>query len=914
MADYVKPPGGSPTHIDPPSFGRSPSVERTDARIQRVAAKLLTGETSTKSTEAPLTRIQIREDQIDEALAVVSTFLKKEGLDMKLEELPAFLLDPTRKGLNQKPRVEVREVSGEPVQLAIALKDSDQRGRFIDFMAGTGFDIPGFEKRQAGSTTVEMGVEGISKSSSINYLAIPEHFAHALEFSGYMPGSVIDARETQSIVIADADGTIWETPRSGEEPEARNLANSPTQEALLDYLRNGGVLAINSGNDPQRVARKILVGIPFAEREALLPRILIGVSGGNALMAFAKDGRAVEVPGYREEALTMPKEGQVRPDFDVIYLGDDGRARGNDMDAFNAVGPDRSICVSNLTQGIPDVAKKNQIYGKERAVAHVFRAISSVMVPGKPLFSDDNLEQITSDAKINRGAERHMVRHKFSTYLKILSLEKPESFEPGGKIFDTFAKEYKNDIAIKVLEDDSLVDAALAQVSLKPIEDEPLPMTAHRILLARLSQQVALSEGLQEAIESTYSEIDPATAADYRRRSSLEVRRMGPQEVPGLTLERDTGLLARVRRLHKNLSTYSTEQLKEVGDRIASAFQQPTVFRRGADGSVSSTRTTFDEEKGKEHDLIWINGNNDLTHVDRMANLYRSSDSNPPVIVSGFGGHGTSPGSIFSHTEADTMGAHFERMVIGKNPHVLLESKAENSGQNIQFSLKMLADKGLSPRNIVISGTPSAVLRQAVSFMAQSGGYEWDTITIVPPEAGSEEYGQYYNTKENATISMICALREVASFVDYSMSSPYLAPVFPDAESFKVALSSFSEMYEVLSGSPSPISDIDAFTSIFYEVVPAKRACEDAIKERKAAGEDTVELEAELAEYKGALEPFIAQIKPMAQFFRESFAALEVAHMEVEKEPELKTLMRLLAEKDPRRGDRTATLRGLDLA
>lgn len=317
------------------------------------------------------------------ALMQKEAFLQEHGSEAlmdknELEVLKAWLGSPERMDRNNKPRVEIRLVPNTfpavVANIALSFPDTETRNSMFE----------GLKKRfselslvSAGTTTVEIGTKDVDKATTINYIA--NHFEELLKQMRYEPGGLIDANVNHTVIIADADGTLWDPPVRDKPPEATNLENSPARASILNYLRAGGVLVVNSGNDPRRTVNRILKGIPELERKELLSRIAVAAAGGHTLMTLDSEGHIHEVPGYREQALKEQQEKPVRPSehLDVLYIGDDGRVKGNDFPAFLKVGPGHYICVHNKEKQseLDESLKTATVVGEAKAVADIFSAV-----------------------------------------------------------------------------------------------------------------------------------------------------------------------------------------------------------------------------------------------------------------------------------------------------------------------------------------------------------------------------------------------------------------------------------------------------------------------------------------------------------------------------------------------------------
>jgi hypothetical protein len=830
--------------------------------------------------------IRLSEETRGELDRLITEFFKvdPEGLSDAAKKIPdshAFFKDgtetvhdhmittvlkhPSLKAIGESPRFEERKAGSDVIQVAIAFKNSAQRDRFFAFLERNEFS--GIETRKAGRTTFEAGTEGVSKSLPFHFLASSENFSTTLDQMGYTPSPLFDARTHRTAIVADADGTIWETPRASEPPEGRHLGNSDAKDSILKYLRKGGVLIINSGNDPERVVTKVLAGIPADERSSLLSRILVSASGGSILLSINPDGTYKEIEGYRQSALSckqMPLDS-----LDVVYLGDDHKKDGNDWDAFEAVGFDRSICVpaEKLESPIPIELKKNMVRGKENATKFVMESITKRLVSGKKVFTPTSIAHIAAEASVRKQGIQLDLRAQIELRVKKMAAIIPEAFRG----VDT-----EKPITLmngKLLE-------AFERITHKKAHDSPEVFLKQVISTALTNPDVAkiLLEIEKEIVAET-AKPPGATLSDWSSRLrkgadvELEARRSPSTVSGGIVESTSSGAIDLVRKIEERIG--SLDEVKFDAKVIADAFQQPVRFTKSIDGKFEITPTSKLAAITSDIDGVLINGNNDLLQVEHTAHLYRSltkrEGAPPPLVtISGFGGHGTSPGSIFSYTEAETMGAYFDIIAKPEGP-VILETEARDSGQNVSLSIQKWRSMGAEPKHLLISGTPSAVWRQAAGFMAQCKDYPWDSITICPPTKDDPEMDKYFLSDTDGMISMMCSLREVASFLDYQTRTNFLAPVIPDRAKFERSIETFVKYYEKLTQNPSPIGDGRAFCEKFLAAI-----------EKKSAGDLSAKAE---------LLQLSALVEPMASFFRTSFSAIESVHMKVSSQKSLSGLI-----------------------
>ena len=316
-------------------------------------------------------RMDLNEDSA-EVQALLQAFADRCG--SSVEELS----DPSRIAANTKPRIELRRVvnegGNEVANIALCFPSGELRDAALPDFKAISAD---FSIVSAGSTTLEIGNQGVDKGTVLDYLSrspLEEILPH------YKPGPSIDATEHKSILAMDADGTIWDKPVRGKDPCANHLGNSPARHAVLSYLRAGGVIAVISGNDPQRTIDRFKLGIPEGEKD-LLSRVILSGSGGHTLMVADEEGEFYELAGYRE--LSRDLQRKPNPDLataDIVYVGDDHKSEGNDLAGFKKVSMEHALCVTDKAKGewAPDIQDHEHVVVKG-GVDAVGRFISRVL-------------------------------------------------------------------------------------------------------------------------------------------------------------------------------------------------------------------------------------------------------------------------------------------------------------------------------------------------------------------------------------------------------------------------------------------------------------------------------------------------------------------------------------------------------
>jgi hypothetical protein len=257
------------------------------------------------------------------------------------------------------------------------------------------------------------------------------------------------------------------------------------------------------------------------------------------------------------------------------------------------------------------------------------------------------------------------------------------------------------------------------------------------------------------------------------------------------------------------------------------------------------------------NDLRQVDYIAELYHIAKSA----SPDKFPKIYVSGYGGHGTIHDPVFALPEGQTMVKRLLDLGVPVE-HIRIEHDAVDTGRNvkymdifilIEYSLrekadlqarnilnadaalfleKMLAlpdqekrtpaeeeqlEKILAPirahvvhnnisifNNILVSGTPGGLRRQT-STLEQQKILPWTHITCLAPYEFIPDFPRelsgnyYYGEKHKALINFIYALREVASYLDYTLNTIYLSRrALPDLDNLKDCIRIYAKYYNLM--------------------------------------------------------------------------------------------------------------------
>lgn len=132
-------------------------------------------------------------------------------------------------------------------------------------------------------------------------------------------------------------------------------------------------------------------------------------------------------------------------------------------------------------------------------------------------------------------------------------------------------------------------------------------------------------------------------------------------------------------------------------------------------------------------DCILALGSHDLRVAERVAELYHQGWA-PLVIMSG--GLGNFTQEIWTESEADK----FAKIAIEKGvpgEAILIENKSTNTGENILFTQKLLAEKDLTPQSFIVVQKPYMERRSYATFKKH---WPDKNLSVTSPQISFETY------------------------------------------------------------------------------------------------------------------------------------------------------------------------------
>jgi uncharacterized SAM-binding protein YcdF (DUF218 family) len=153
-------------------------------------------------------------------------------------------------------------------------------------------------------------------------------------------------------------------------------------------------------------------------------------------------------------------------------------------------------------------------------------------------------------------------------------------------------------------------------------------------------------------------------------------------------------------------------------------------------------------------DCILTLGSHDTRVAERAAGLYHEGWA--PLLIFA-GGLGRLTNDLWSEPEADL----FARIAVEKGvpkEAILIENRSTNTGENIQFVKRLLAEKGLDPQTFIIVQKPYMERR---SFATFAKNWPEKSFVVTSPQIAFEDYPNDEISMEQVINIMIGDLQRI---------------------------------------------------------------------------------------------------------------------------------------------------------
>lgn len=147
-------------------------------------------------------------------------------------------------------------------------------------------------------------------------------------------------------------------------------------------------------------------------------------------------------------------------------------------------------------------------------------------------------------------------------------------------------------------------------------------------------------------------------------------------------------------------------------------------------------------------DAIMVLCSHDERVAERGAQLFLEGWA-PLIIFSG--GHGAITRSLWSEPEAE----RFARIAISLNvprESILIEAHSTNTGENIAFTKRLLADKGLNPQTFIVVQKPYMERRSYATFRKLWPEKE---LVVTSPQVSFQSYLAEYTNRSLSAADVV---------------------------------------------------------------------------------------------------------------------------------------------------------------
>ena len=139
-------------------------------------------------------------------------------------------------------------------------------------------------------------------------------------------------------------------------------------------------------------------------------------------------------------------------------------------------------------------------------------------------------------------------------------------------------------------------------------------------------------------------------------------------------------------------------------------------------------------------DAIMVLCSHDKAVAERGAQLYLAGFA-PLLMFSG--GLGAITKHLWSEPEADQFAAIAVGMGVPR-ASILIENKSTNTGENVQFTRRLLAEKGMDPQTFIVVQKPYMERRSYATFQKMWPG---KTLMVTSPKVSFDDYLSRYSNE-----------------------------------------------------------------------------------------------------------------------------------------------------------------------
>jgi uncharacterized SAM-binding protein YcdF (DUF218 family) len=172
-------------------------------------------------------------------------------------------------------------------------------------------------------------------------------------------------------------------------------------------------------------------------------------------------------------------------------------------------------------------------------------------------------------------------------------------------------------------------------------------------------------------------------------------------------------------------------------------------------------------------EVILVLCSHDTAVAERGAQLYLEGWA-PLLVFSG--GLGVITKNLWSEPEAELF-ARIAREMGVPDPAILVETRSTNTGENVQFTRTLLAERGLDPQSLILVQKPYMERRTYATFKNYWAG---PRVSVTSPQVSFEEYLKGYSnralTEDDVVGIMVGDLQRVRLYPEKGFQIPQEIP------------------------------------------------------------------------------------------------------------------------------------------
>jgi uncharacterized SAM-binding protein YcdF (DUF218 family) len=172
-------------------------------------------------------------------------------------------------------------------------------------------------------------------------------------------------------------------------------------------------------------------------------------------------------------------------------------------------------------------------------------------------------------------------------------------------------------------------------------------------------------------------------------------------------------------------------------------------------------------------DVIFVLCSHDTAVAERGAQLYLEGWA-PLLVYSG--GLGVITKNLWSEPEAELFASVARGMGV-PDERIVVETRSANTGENVQFTKKLLAERGVEPQSLILVQKPYMERRTYATFRNYWHG---PRVLVTSPQVSFEEYLKHYSnsalTEDDVVGIMVGDLQRIRVYPDKGFQIPQEMP------------------------------------------------------------------------------------------------------------------------------------------